>query len=172
MSTASPLELTGLPSWRSYLWVVLTIPLAGALTVIPHQFLWGSGLANGWIDRELFLPSFAMSRSARILLMLLSLGLHEGLHAVGYALFGRVPWSQIDFSVRWTHLVVYAQCNAPLSREALQKALLLPAVILGALPAAVGLTFGLGWLTFYGFLLLVLATGDFVTLWKIGRRAP
>ncbi|HYO51404.1 DUF3267 domain-containing protein [Archangium sp.] len=160
----------GLPSWRGYLAALITIPAAALLTMVPHQFLWGSGFANGWLDRQLFTAPIPLPKVALLLLMLASLALHEVIHGVGYTLFGRVSWNQVEFGARWTHLLVYARCHAPLSRSALLKALLLPAVVLGMVPAAVGLAFGLGWLTWYGFMLLVFATGDFCTLWRMWRE--
>jgi hypothetical protein len=158
-----------LPSARPYLFLIVVAPLAALVTIVPHQLLWGSDKHAGWVERELFAFPGDPPRWVIVLGLALSLGLHELLHAVGYAVFGRVPWRQIEFGVRWSQLIVYARSRVPVARPAYCKALMLPTIVLGVVPAVVGLSLGIGWMTLYGFFLVVLATGDFINLWGILR---
>ena len=156
-----------LPTARVYLTVLFVAPVAALVTLLPHQLLWGTGLHGAWLDSSVFGFPWQVPRVVLVGGLVLSLWLHELLHAVGYAVFGKVPWSEIEIGAVWTRLVVYARCRVSLSREAYRGALLLPAVVLGAVPALLGLAFGLGWLTLYGFVLLVFASGDFGKLVRL-----
>jgi hypothetical protein len=48
----------------------------------------------------------------------------------------------------------------------------LPAFVLGIIPVCAGTVSGVGWLTLYGFLMLVGAGGDFVIFWKLRNVPP
>jgi hypothetical protein len=43
----------------------------------------------------------------------------------------------------------------------------MPGVALGLIPVFVGIAWEIGWITLYGFLMLISAIGDFTILWKI-----
>ncbi|WP_437868431.1 DUF3267 domain-containing protein [Sorangium sp. So ce363] len=162
---SAPSARAAQPSARAYLTAALVLPAAAMATLVPHRLLWGRPLHEGLIDRGAFAFPVDLSRWAIVLVFAVSLGMHELLHAVGYVVFGRVPWRRIELVVRLSQLLVFVRCHAPLSRRAYVRSLLLPAVVLGVLPAVVGIATGLGWLTFYGFILLVMASGDIRALW-------
>jgi hypothetical protein len=96
---------------------------------------------------------------------------HEGLHAVGFAGFGHVARRDITFGVKWLTLTPYAHTGVPMPASAYRVAVLLPAVVLGLVPALIGLLVGNGILAAWGTLMLGAAGGDLAILWAI-RSVP
>jgi Protein of unknown function (DUF3267). len=73
--------------------------------------------------------------------------------------------------MHWTALTPFARCTVPTRARWYRLSLALPGLALGAAPLTIGLLTG-GWpATFYGFLMLVAAAGDFLILWIL-RGVP
>jgi hypothetical protein len=104
-----------------------------------------------------------------LLLLLLSIVVHELLHGLGFVLAGRVSWRELKFGLKWG--VAYAHCKVPLSARAYRVATALPGIVLGLLPGLLGLALGNAWLTVYGALLSASALGDVLILWLL-RSVP
>lgn len=90
---------------------------------------------------------------------------HELIHGVSWVLFGRKPFRSIRYGMQWKTLTPYAHCGEPMPARAYRRGAVMPAVVIGAVPAAVGLAAGDGAWTLYGTIFLVAATGDFIVLW-------
>lgn len=141
---------------------LLLLPLAAA-PVVAHGLLWGGaslGRGLGDLFPWAFLPAFAASVVA-----------HEALHAAGFLLLGRAPRRAIRFGIDRRTFSPFAGCTAPLRAGAYRAAVLLPALVLGAVPVAWGLWRGVGWATLWGAFMLLCAGGDFAVLWAM-RRVP
>lgn len=95
---------------------------------------------------------------------------HELLHGMGF-LLGGASREEVDFGIHWHVLSPYAHCRTPLRTGAYRLALVLPAIVLGLLPATLGLLFGGAWIVFFGAVMLAVAGGDAVVLWIL-RRVP
>jgi hypothetical protein len=96
---------------------------------------------------------------------------HEGLHGLGYVL-GGARLSEVRFGIAWSKLMPYATCRAPLSARAYRVAGALPGVVLGLLPALVGVALGWWTWTLFGTLMVGGAGGDAAVLWAIRRVPP
>jgi hypothetical protein len=72
---------------------------------------------------------------AHLLLVLIAVlvPVHEGLHALGLLLFGRVSWQHIRFGVMWHALMPYCACTIPIPIPAYRRMALLPLQVTGAL---------------------------------------
>jgi hypothetical protein len=159
-------------------WVDATIPMVAAnriafamfpfvtLVVLgPYALLWGADAI--WADLETAfrpLPLFVAIFFGAIVV-------HEALHGVGFALFGRVPRREISFGIKWKTFTPYTHTAAPMSARAYRGAVALPGLALGIVPALVGLALGNGFLAAWGTLLLGAAGGDIAILWAI-RAIP
>jgi hypothetical protein len=140
------------------------LPLILAVGLAPFLLLHGwAELRSGFLTAFkpwYFLPGLALTVVA-----------HEGLHAAGFLLFGRVPRSTVHFGVDRATLSPFAGCRQPMRVRAYRAAVLLPAVVLGGgtlIPAWVQ---GIGWLAIFGTLQLLAAGGDLVAYHAI-RRLP
>lgn len=87
---------------------------------------------------------------------------HEILHGVGWAGFGRMRSPAIRFALKG--LLPRAHCPAPISTAAYRLGLLFPGLALGVIPALLGLALGHGVLTVWGAMMIALAGEDLAAL--------
>jgi len=132
------------------------MPLILAGGLLPHGVFWGWGsVGRGFLT--VFHPFHFIPG------VLATVVLHEGLHALGFLLFGRVPMSALHFGFDRVTWSPYAGSRMPMTARSYRGALLLPLVVLGFLPLAWGWFSGVGWMTVLGTLQLLAASGDLVT---------
>jgi hypothetical protein len=139
-------------------------PVVAVVLLGPYALTWGGDALWESLETAFRLPWF-------IPIFFLLIIVHEGLHAVGFARFGRVARRDITFGVKWLTLTPYAHTGVPMPASAYRVAVLLPAVALGLVPAAIGLLAGNGILAAWGTLMLGAAGGDLAILWAI-RSVP
>lgn len=140
--------------WANILAIpVLTIYLGG------YILLWGWPTGLSWVWGEFV---------GAVIILIVSVIIHELLHGIGYRL-GGASWREIKFGVK--QLTPYAHCEIPLRLAAYRVAVLLPGLILGVLPAVIGLVWGIWLLTLYGAVMSAAALGDALILWLL-RDAP
>ena len=142
--------------------LAVMIPLI-ALVVVPYGLIhgWGAvgrGLSWGGGNLVLIVAALALSVVA-----------HEGLHAAGWLIFGRVPRSEIELGVR--HATPYAHTTAVVAAGSYRVGIVLPALLLGVLPALLSWLTGSSALMVYGAFMLAAAAGDVLVLWLI-RDVP
>jgi succinate dehydrogenase hydrophobic anchor subunit len=131
-----------------------------AISFVSYALIWGSASLQAVLGRLI---------SPFLLVFALSIVVHEALHGLGCVLVGRVPRREIKFGFKG--LMVYVHCKAPMTASAYRISLMLPGVIMGLIPALVGLAWGSAWLTVYGTLMVIAALGDLMVLWLI-RSVP
>lgn len=100
-------------------------------------------------------------------LVVLGILIHEGIHALAMWKVAGVPWSDIGGGVDWTVLTPYVHTSQLMTAGAYRVVALSPGVILGVLPAAVGIGTGSVLLTLYGALFSGAAGGDFLSVWRL-----
>jgi hypothetical protein len=96
---------------------------------------------------------------------------HEGLHALGWKVFGQQPWSVFTFGINWKTVTPYAHCQVPLKASAYRIGTALPGIVLGIFPSINGILFHDGVVTLFGAFFLGAACGDFLCLWIL-RSVP
>ena len=140
------------------------IPIFTVMVIGPYWLIWG-GIA-------FVADLLAVLRPVIVIpVFVASILVHEALHGIGFVWFGHVPWRAVRFGFHWKALAPYAHCQAPMSAAAYQAALLLPGLVLGLIPALIGVVSGSAGLSIYGIFMLMAASGDFVILWVI-RHVP
>ncbi|WP_274308651.1 DUF3267 domain-containing protein [Solibacillus daqui] len=97
--------------------------------------------------------------------------LHEVFHLIGFIVFGRVSYKDLDYGVNLKLGVAYATTKKPLTNAAMKKALLLPFWTTGVVPTIIGLAIGNFLLVIIGALLMAGAVGDFY-MYKELRKFP
>ena len=135
------------------------------LTAIPPIVIYVVlfGILVGW-DRFAevqFLPL--------MIAFFISLIVHEGIHALFFALAAEHHFTHIEFGIIWKSLNPYCYCGEVVSKGQYLVAVLMPGIILGG---AVGLlALAIGSATWLGFSLLSFlgAGGDFLVAWKLFR---
>ncbi len=99
--------------------------------------------------------------------MLAGIVLHEVIHAVAWVLAGRKSLRSVKFGINWATLSPYAHLKEPLSARAYRIGCVMPAVVLGVLPAIGGIVIGNIFMEAYGLLFILAAGGDLTILWII-----
>lgn len=124
----------------------------------PARF--GEGFSSFAGNLPVFLGVFAVGVAA-----------HELIHGITWALAGRLPLKAVRFGFLWKTLTPYAHLSGPLEVNAYRTGALMPGLLLGALPAALAIITGSGWLLAFGMLFIVAACGDMLIVWLI-RSVP
>jgi hypothetical protein len=123
---------------------------------IPFSFIWSwQYLLFAW--RE-FLSGYLLL----FVSLLCGVILHEGLHALTWALFSRNGWRSVSFGINWKHLAPYVHCAEYLPRNNYLAGVITPGVALGILPLLIALISGSGWLFCFGAFFTAGAAGDFL----------
>lgn len=87
--------------------------------------------------------------------------LHEAFHLLGFMLFGKAKFRELEYGLNLKLGVAYATTKKPLSNKAMKKSLLLPFWTTGVLPSVIGFIIGSNLLVFLGANLIAGAMGDF-----------
>jgi hypothetical protein len=114
--------------------------------------------------------TFALALPSMLLfLTLLVAGIlvHEAIHGLGWAYFGRLPLRRIRFGFQAATLTPYAHALDPMPARAYRIGAVLPALLLGGLPFLVGTIAGSLSLALYGMIFVFAAGGDLLVLWLI-----
>lgn len=106
-------------------------------------------------------------------LLLLAAGIivHELLHGVGWIVFAGVSREDVHFGVKWKLLTPYAHSSARMPLRGYRWAGFLPGLVLGLIPAVLGIVTGSVPLLGFGVIFTVAAGGDFLILWML-RNVP
>jgi hypothetical protein len=140
------------------------LAVAAALAILPLALYWARYGFKGFLPSTLSVVLVAVGMAVLLLV-------HEGLHAVGWVVFGRLSWRDVSFGLDRKTLSPYTHVNAPMPATAYRAGGLLPGVVTGLVPAAIGILLRSGPLTLIGAALLSGAVGDLTVLWVI-RRVP
>lgn len=157
-------EATVPMTWAN-LMAFLMVPLAFLLFWLPYWAAW-----NIWPFAAFLDTSFG-GLSTLILVLAVSIIVHELLHALGFWLVGGVPWRRIKFGFSWQGFAPYAHCRDPLPTTAYRISVALPGLLLGVLPGLAGVAMQQPLLVMWATLMLLAAGGDAAVLWAV-RRVP
>jgi hypothetical protein len=148
------------PARATLLSLPLAVALAGAV-LFPFLLLWGSN------------PLQALRAVAPLTLLavfIVSVALHELVHALGWYLASSMPRPHIKFGINWRVLMPYAHATQPLCARTYRLGVVAPGLLLGALPAIVGLSVGSVTLAMWAAAMLAIAAGDLLviaSLWGV-----
>jgi hypothetical protein len=127
-----------------------------SLFVILYSALWGIGNFFDGFGQFFEWGSFIPA-------MLIGVPVHEGIHGLTWLWLGKIPKENIKFGVK--SLTPYTHCDVPLPACVYRAGAMMPALIQGLLPYAVGLGTGIGWLSAFGLVYIFAAGGDILILW-------
>ncbi|MCF7858402.1 MAG: DUF3267 domain-containing protein [Candidatus Cloacimonetes bacterium] len=133
------------------------------ILILPFYFIWGAQTINKGI--------FSIYHNLLYFIIAVVLGsfLHELLHAIGFIIFGKISVTKIKIGIKWKYIAPFAHCKIAVKAKIYLIALLLPAIVLGIIPAFIALILGIGWLMIYGIVFTILAGGDLLVLWLIRK---
>lgn len=133
-------------------------------TFLPYLLIWGLPDLPEWTGLWPAVANILAFSLAAVLVYAVSALLHEALHVLAMVAFARTPISSLRFGARLSEGVLYVHSDRPMSARAYRIVLLLPGVVLGVLPTAMGFVQGSGWLILYGYVMVISAIGDLLVL--------
>jgi len=138
------------------------------ILALPAMLIFALPFALGWGLGALLNPfTRVWTYVIGVPVLAISVPIHEGLHALGFMLFGGAPARAIRFGMALDQGAVYAHCQVPTTARAYRWSTLLPGPLLGVLPGLAGLWFGSGELALYGILMTISALGDLIAYWAV-----
>lgn len=100
-------------------------------------------------------------------LLIAGIVLHEGLHAIGWIVFGKLPFSRVRFGFKLRALTPYAHLRGPVQLKTYRIGILLPLLLLGLPPYLLGIILGRSAFMLYGLFFILAAGGDLLVLWLL-----
>lgn len=90
--------------------------------------------------------------------------LHELIHGLTWSLFAKKGFKSIKFGVLWKMLTPYCHCKEPLLLKHYILGAIMPAIILGFIPAIYSLIFGNVAILIFAVFFTMAAAGDFLVI--------
>jgi hypothetical protein len=139
------------------------LPLA-LVAAVPFGLIHGGraiGLGFSWMVENPFLLAVILFGSIII---------HEALHALGWALFGRISLKEMKFGILKGN--PYTHVKVPISARGYKLGGALPGFVLGVVPGLISLINGSGPLMLFAAVMLAAAAGDVIMLWLLHDLQP
>ncbi|HPR33193.1 MAG TPA: DUF3267 domain-containing protein [Prolixibacteraceae bacterium] len=92
---------------------------------------------------------------------------HELIHGVVWALAASRGFRSISFGILWKLVTPYCHCREPLQVKHYILGALMPALVLGFIPAIIALITGRLGLLIFGIFFTIAAVGDFMVIWLL-----
>lgn len=129
---------------------LLLFVVCALLFGLPFYLIWKAVLAFSWQIIIIF-----------CVLFIIGVVVHELIHGLVFGLFAKSGFKSIRFGVLWEYLTPYCHCNEPLKLKHYIIGALMPALILGFIPATVSIFNGSLMLLVLGVVFISAAAGDF-----------
>ena len=127
---------------------------------LPFYLIWKPVLAFSWQSIIIF-----------CVLFIIGVVVHELIHGLVFGLFAKSGFKSIRFGVLWEYLTPYCHCNEPIKLKYYIFGALMPALILGFLPATVSIFNGSLMLLVLGVIFISAAAGDFYVVWILRKES-
>ena len=121
---------------------VVKANLLALIVMLPFAVLSGAVVLSSYSLRSMIKsPITSLVLLFLFLALLLLTAVHEGIHALTWAMFGKDYWKSIRFGVIWKALTPYCTCLRPVKRGQYILGAAMPTLVLGiGLTAAAALT--------------------------------
>lgn len=104
-----------------------------------------------------------------MLAIFLGVIIHELIHGLTWQLFGQKKSNAIRYRIDKKTMSPYAHCKEPIEAKAYKLGIAMPGIILGFLPAAIGIFTGNAVIFVFGLFGVLAASVDILTLWVLRK---
>jgi Protein of unknown function (DUF3267). len=94
---------------------------------------------------------------------------HEGIHGVVFARCAKKGFKSVKFGVNWKNLIPYCHCKEYIQVKDYRLVLLMPSIVLGAIPIIISYIIGNAIVLVFGSVMLTGGAGDFVIYWMLRK---
>lgn len=102
-----------------------------------------------------------------LVLILVLIVVHELIHGITWSLFTKRHFKDIEFGFMKEYFTPYCTCLVPLSKKHYILGALMPGILLGVVPTALGILLGSPLLFWTGLIMLLSAGGDIMIVMKL-----
>ena len=102
-----------------------------------------------------------------IVLFVVLIVVHELIHGLTWSMFSEHHFKDIEFGFIKELLTPYCTCTTPLPKKHYILGALMPCIILGIIPTAIGILIGSSLLFWIGIVMILSAGGDIMIVWKV-----
>ena len=137
------------------------------LLALPIILLLGAIFSGIWQFETIIIGFLNLLESPFLFLLFIIVGVfaHEYLHKIGWMIFGKMPSSTIEFGFQLKTLSPYAHATKPMEISGYRWGAALPFILLGIIPAIIGIIRGNPIYLLYGIIFILAAGGDLLILW-------
>ena len=102
-----------------------------------------------------------------VVLFIVLIVVHELIHGLTWSLYAEHHFKDIEFGFMKEYLTPYCTCTTPLLKSHYIMGALMPCVVLGILPTAIGILLGSHFLFWTGIVMILAAGGDIMIVMKL-----
>ena len=102
-----------------------------------------------------------------VVLFIVLIVAHELIHGLTWSLYAEHHFKDIEFGFMKKYLTPYCTCTTPLLKSHYIMGALMPCVVLGILPTAIGILLGSHLLFWTGIVMILAAGGDIMIVMKV-----
>ena len=102
-----------------------------------------------------------------VVLFIVLIVAHEFIHGLTWSLYAEHHFKDIEFGFMKEYLTPYCTCTTPLLKSHYIIGALMPCIVLGILPAAIGILLGSHLLFWIGIVMILSAGGDIMIVMKV-----
>ena len=135
---------------------------------IPYYLIWGNNFAENFYKGANPILKLVFP----IIAFFVGIVIHELIHGIFFAKYASIGFKSVKFGVLWKMLTPYAHCKEPLKIKQYIIALLAPLILVGILPAILGIALGNPGLLFFGIVFFGCAAGDLMIYNLIKKENP
>ena len=92
---------------------------------------------------------------------------HELIHGLTWSIYAEHHFKDIEFGFMKEYLTPYCTCTTPLLKSHYVLGALMPCIVLGIIPTAIGILLGSHLLFWIGIVMILSAGGDIMIVWKV-----
>lgn len=152
--------------WANALSIVLFVPIF-LIPSIVFVWIWGPEPLAKRLD------IFWGSPLIFLLVFIVLVFLHELLHGLTWQWLSKTGRDQIEYGFKWKTLTPYAHLKTPIELQSYRWGTAMPGVVLGVLPAVLGMLLGDGAIFVIGLFMTASAGGDIIVLYLLrNERSP
>ena len=146
--------------WANIFGITILIPIV-LLYGLPYYLVWNNNLTFNSFDWLHVKPWI------NVLCIIAGIVVHELIHGVVWARYAKNGFQSIKFGVFWKIITPYCHCKEPLSVKHYILGAIMPAIILGLIPAILAIVIGNLPLLIFAILFTLVAGGDFLTVFVL-----
>ena len=146
--------------WANIFALLLILPIV-LIFGLPYYLIWGIQFDKYSLTQ--FFGGFWIM----LLGLILGIIVHELIHGMVWARFAKNGFKSIKFGILWKMIMPYCHCKEPLKIKEYLLGAIMPAIILGFIPATLAIIIGNPAMLIFGMFFTLAAGGDFLIIFTL-----